>query len=90
MYHFFEVDCFIDRCLKFKHRLEAVMVLYKMEYRDVQEKVKQLKISSFFTNYSVSHSAMNCASLNHLDTFQLKHQCHSSQQNTNLFMSVNH
>jgi hypothetical protein len=45
--HFFEVYYFMDRCLKFKCKMEDVMAPYKDVYNDMQKKTKQPKITSF-------------------------------------------
>lgn len=34
--HFFEVDRFMERCLKFKHKLEGAMAQYKNVYKDMK------------------------------------------------------
>jgi hypothetical protein len=39
--HFFEVDHFMERCLKFKREMEAVMATYKVAYKDMQKEAKQ-------------------------------------------------
>jgi hypothetical protein len=68
--HFFEVDHFMERCLKFKREMEAVMATYKDVYKDMQKKAKQPKIAAFFTRSSVSPSAMYSVSFSHPDNFQ--------------------
>jgi hypothetical protein len=35
--HFCEIDHFMDKCLKFKHELQAVMASYEGFYKDMQE-----------------------------------------------------
>ena len=32
--HFFEVGHFMDRCIKFKHKMEAVMATHKTMYEE--------------------------------------------------------
>jgi hypothetical protein len=50
--HFFEVVHFMERCLKFKCKMVAVMTPYKDVYKDMEQKAKQPKIISFFTKSS--------------------------------------
>lgn len=38
--HIFEVDCFMDRCLKFKHKMGAVVAPYVDMCKDMQKKGK--------------------------------------------------
>ena len=38
-YHFFDVQYFMDRCLKFRHKSEVVIILYKV-YKDRQKNYK--------------------------------------------------
>jgi hypothetical protein len=44
--HFFEVDHFMERYLKFEHEMEAVMAPYKETYKGMQKKAKQPKSPS--------------------------------------------
>jgi hypothetical protein len=67
--HFYEVDDFMERCLKFKREMEAVMAPCKDVYKDVQNKAKQPKIT-FFTKSSVSPSAMHFVYFHHPNNFQ--------------------
>lgn len=48
----------MDRCLKFKCKVEAVMAPPREVYEDMQKNVKRLKMTSFFIKSSVSHCAM--------------------------------
>jgi hypothetical protein len=68
--HFFQVGHFMERCLKFKREMEAVMAPYKDVYKDMQNKAMQPKITSFFTKSSVFPSAMHSISFHHPDNFQ--------------------
>jgi len=43
----------MDRCLKFKHEMKAVMEPYKEVCKDMQRKAKQSKTTSFFSNSPV-------------------------------------
>uniref|UniRef100_UPI0035902DA6 tigger transposable element-derived protein 1-like n=1 Tax=Myxine glutinosa TaxID=7769 RepID=UPI0035902DA6 len=47
--HLFEVDHFMERCLKLKREMDTVMAPSKEVYKDMQTKAKQMKITSFFT-----------------------------------------
>jgi hypothetical protein len=67
--HFFEVDQFIKRFLKFKLNMEAVMAPYSDAYKDMQ-KAKQAKITSFFTKSSVFSSVLHSVLFDHPHKFQ--------------------
>jgi hypothetical protein len=67
---FFEVDHFMERCLKFKCEIEAIVAPYKEVYIRTCRNRKQLKISSFFIKSSVSHSAMYSVLFSHPENFQ--------------------
>jgi hypothetical protein len=66
---FSEVDHFMERCLKYKHKMEAVMAPYKDVCKCMQKKAKQLKITSF-NKSSVSSSTMYSVLSDHPDNFQ--------------------
>jgi hypothetical protein len=68
--HFFEVDHFLERCLKYKRYMKAVMAPYKVVYKDMQKKAKQLNITSFLTKSSVSPYDVHSMSFDHPDNFQ--------------------
>jgi hypothetical protein len=38
VHHFPEVNCLMDRCLKVKHKMKAVMAPYKVEFKDMQKR----------------------------------------------------
>ena len=42
----------MDKCLKYKQDMEAVMAPYKEVLKDMQNEVEQSKIASFFTKSS--------------------------------------
>jgi hypothetical protein len=44
--HFFELVHFMDRCMKFKREMEAVMAPYKEVYKDMRKQTKHPKITS--------------------------------------------
>jgi hypothetical protein len=44
--YFFDVDLFMDRCPKFKPEMDAVLVLYKEMYKNVQKGINQSVITS--------------------------------------------
>ena len=56
----------MGRCLKFKHNIEDVIAPYKKQYKDMQKKPKELKITSYFS------PSFPLCSLHHLvmDNFQ--------------------
>jgi hypothetical protein len=60
----------MERCLKFKRQMKAVMAPYKEVYEDMQKKAKQPNITSFFTKSSVSRSVMYSMPFDHPDNFQ--------------------
>jgi hypothetical protein len=68
--HFFEVERFMERCVKFKLEMEAVMAPCKDVCMDMQKKAKQRNITSFFTKSSVSSSAIHSVSFDHPYNFQ--------------------
>jgi hypothetical protein len=43
---YFDVDHCMDRCPKFKPEMDAVLVLYKEMYKDVQKRINQSEITS--------------------------------------------
>jgi hypothetical protein len=47
VHYFFEVNHFINKCLKYKHKIEAVLTLFIEVYEDLQKKAKELTITSF-------------------------------------------
>ena len=49
VYHFFEDENFMNRCMKFKHKMEAVMAQYKKVYT----RTRQCQVTSTLTNSSV-------------------------------------
>jgi hypothetical protein len=67
--NFLEVNNFMDRCLIFKHTMEAAIATFKQVYKDTEKKAKQPNITPIFTKSPVSNSAIQCASLDHLDNF---------------------
>jgi len=66
VYHFFEDENFMNRCLKFRHKMEAVMAQYK-----VYTRTRQCQVTSSLTKSSVSASAKHSASFDHFGNFQL-------------------
>jgi hypothetical protein len=44
--NFFEVNLFMDMCLKFKHSMESVMLPYKEVYNYMQKKAEQVMFIS--------------------------------------------
>jgi len=67
--NFLEVNNFMDRCLIFKHTMEAAIATFKKVYKDMEKKAKQPNITPIFTKSPVSNSAIQSASLDHLDNF---------------------
>jgi hypothetical protein len=51
---FLNADHFIRTCLKFMHKMEAVMAQYEEVYTDIQKEAQLLKTTSFFSTSSVS------------------------------------
>jgi hypothetical protein len=51
--HLLNADRFIRTCLKFMHKMEAVMAQYEEVYRDIQKEAQLLKTTSFFSTSSV-------------------------------------
>jgi len=63
--HFFEFDQFMDRCLKYKHEIEAVMTVYRLcRWHSNQG-------HPFLHKSSVCPSTMHSALCDHLHNFQL-------------------
>jgi hypothetical protein len=52
--HFLNADHFIRTCLKFMHKVEAVMAQYEEVYTDIQKEAQLLKTTSFFSTSSFS------------------------------------
>ena len=53
--HFLNADHFIRTCLKFMHKMEAVMTQYERVYADIQKETQLLKTTSSFSTSSVFH-----------------------------------
>jgi len=66
--YFLEVNNFMDRCLIFKHTMEVVIPTFKEVYMDMDKKAKQPNITPIFAKSPVSNSAIQSASLDHLDS----------------------
>lgn len=48
--HFLQINNFLlDRRVKYWHKMEAIMVPYKVVHRDMYKKANQLKFTSLFT-----------------------------------------
>jgi GTP1/Obg family GTP-binding protein len=66
-YRFFEVQFLLDRCMKCKYELDSLIALYQEVYKNMQKFAEQSTVISFFTESSVSRSAMHFRSLEHSD-----------------------
>lgn len=71
--YFFEGNYFMDRCPEFGHMIEVVTASYKEVYKDMQKMAAQSKITSFFTNYSVSPLSITLHYLITLTAYSLGH-----------------
>jgi len=56
--NFLEVNNFMDRCLIFKHTIEAATATFKEVYKDMEKKAKQPNITPLFTKSPVLNSAI--------------------------------
>lgn len=52
--HFLNADHFIRTCLKFMHKMKAVMAQYEEVCTDIQKEAQLLKTTSFISTSSVS------------------------------------
>jgi hypothetical protein len=52
--NFLEVNNFMDRCLIFKHTMEAAIATFKKVYKDMEKKAKQPNITPIFMKCPVS------------------------------------
>jgi hypothetical protein len=67
--NFLEVNNFMDRCPIFKHTMEAAIATFTEVYKDMEKKAKQPDITPIFIKSPVTNSAIQSASLDHLDNF---------------------
>lgn len=93
--NFFEVNVFMDTCLKFKHNMESVLTPYKEAYNYMQKKAEQVMFMLLSSDVhlavksSVSPPAMHCMFYNHLTVLASSNtNITAMNMNKNVFMFV--
>jgi hypothetical protein len=56
--------------LKFRHKMKAVVAPYKKVHKGMQKKSKQLSVTSFLMQLSISFAVMCSMSFDHCDSLQ--------------------